>query len=76
MNFRRGTGLSGLSINWGAWADVGVAAERNLAAKLQKKGIISFSPEIGIEALRTLLVQAPSGSVTVLKSNWDTYLVL
>lgn len=55
---------------------MGVAAERNLTAKLQKKGVISFSPDVGIEALRTLLIQAPSGSVTVFKANWETYLVL
>ncbi len=64
-----------MSINWGAWAEVGVAAERNLTAKLQKRGVISFAPEVGIEALRCLL-QDPHGSVTVTKINWDTYLIL
>jgi hypothetical protein len=53
-----------------------MAAERNLTGVVRKKGILAFSSEVGIEALRLLLVQPPSGSVTIFGVTWETYLRL
>jgi acyl carrier protein len=54
--YRRGSGLPALSINWGPWADVGLAAEQeNRGARLAFRGITSFTPDEGAEAFGALL---------------------
>ena len=49
--YRRGQGLPGLSINWGAWSEIGAAA--HLAQKLNSDEVIS--PQRGLEVLEHLL---------------------
>jgi hypothetical protein len=44
-----------------------------LTAALKKKGIMSFSPEVGIDALQSLLLASPKDSIVVLWANWKTY---
>jgi len=52
--YRRAQGLAGLSINWGAWAEIGVAAKRLL--QLESKGLDSIAPQQGLHALEALLL--------------------
>jgi myxalamid-type polyketide synthase MxaE and MxaD len=55
---RRGLGLPGLSINWGAFAEVGLAAAAaNRGARLAHRGVRSFSPDEAHAALEHLLGQ-------------------
>jgi acyl transferase domain-containing protein/acyl carrier protein len=56
--YRRQQGLPGLSINWGAWAEVGMAA-RTAAETLSADNMIQ--PQVGIAALARLLNQHVSG---------------
>ncbi|MFM7174963.1 MAG: beta-ketoacyl reductase, partial [Caldilinea sp.] len=56
--YRRQQGLPGLSINWGAWAEVGMAA-RTAAETLSTDNMIQ--PQVGIAALARLLNQRVSG---------------
>jgi acyl transferase domain-containing protein/acyl carrier protein len=59
-HYRQAQGLPALSINWGAWAEVGLAAERsNRGERLMQQGIASFTPEEGVELLGRLLRYAP-----------------
>ena len=55
--YRRAFGLPGLSINWGAWAEIGAASKGDAAEHLRRSGIGSFSPEMGLRALGTLMSQ-------------------
>eukprot|EP00026_Physarum_polycephalum_P000105 Phypoly_transcript_00105.p1 GENE.Phypoly_transcript_00105~~Phypoly_transcript_00105.p1 ORF type:complete len:2244 (+),score=346.95 Phypoly_transcript_00105:709-6732(+) len=71
--YRKGLDLPGVSINWGAWGEVGIAAERNLAASMKKKGVLSFPADVGIDALRALMVRSPRDSITVFWAAWETY---
>ncbi|HYF63546.1 MAG TPA: beta-ketoacyl reductase, partial [Herpetosiphonaceae bacterium] len=49
-------GLPALSINWGAWAEVGLAAaQSNRGERLAQQGIESFSPGDALDAFGTLL---------------------
>lgn len=54
---RRAMGLPGLSINWGAWAEIGAASKGDRIAQLGRRGIGSFSPETGFKALGRLMAQ-------------------
>ncbi|MDI5969120.1 SDR family NAD(P)-dependent oxidoreductase [Streptomyces sp. SL13] len=62
MAWRRGLGLPGLSVNWGAWGRVGMSARlgEDLGRELRRSGIRLFSP---VRALRelTALLCAPGG---------------
>ena len=44
---RRTEGLPALSIAWGPWAEVGLAAHPDRGARLARRGVASFSPQEG-----------------------------
>ncbi|MFE9848750.1 SDR family NAD(P)-dependent oxidoreductase [Streptomyces sp. NPDC005576] len=55
--WRRGQGLPGLSVNWGAWGRVGMSArlDENLGKELRRSGIRLFSPARALRELTVLL---------------------
>ncbi|NEO38510.1 MAG: type I polyketide synthase [Moorea sp. SIOASIH] len=73
-HYRRGRGLSGLSINWSAWSYGGMAA--SLAVEHQNRihnlGISTIAPEQGMYALEEMLRnQALTGQVGVISVQWS-----
>ncbi len=63
---RRAAGLAGLSINWGPWAEVGLAAQAaDRGERLAYRGIASMSVAQGLDALGRLIAQ-PAPQVAVL----------
>ncbi len=53
---RRSQGLAAQSIAWGAWAQVGLAAQQdNRGKRLAARGVASMSPVQGLEALGRVL---------------------
>ncbi|MEM8831400.1 MAG: SDR family NAD(P)-dependent oxidoreductase, partial [Cyanobacteria bacterium P01_G01_bin.19] len=71
-HLRRSLGLPGISINWGAWRNTGLAADANITASLEQKGINAIEPERGIEILEELLLDNPR-QMGVIPINWDTW---
>ncbi|MEM1168905.1 MAG: type I polyketide synthase [Cyanobacteria bacterium P01_H01_bin.35] len=73
--YRRGLGLPGLSINWGAWASGGMAAglETQLQNRLESSGISTIQPDQGMEALESLLLGLES-QVGVFPVDWSRFL--
>jgi myxalamid-type polyketide synthase MxaB len=73
--YRRGMGLPGLSINWGAWAAGGMAAR--LASEHQNRmetvGIVPIQPEQGMQVLE-LLLSGSQTQVGVFPVNWSKFL--
>lgn len=65
-HYRRALGLPAITINWGAWSDVGAAADRNLA---DERKVATFSPQEGLEALEWVLQQNEI-QVGVLAADW------
>ncbi|NWG15753.1 MAG: type I polyketide synthase [Chloroflexi bacterium] len=78
--YRRGRGQSGLSINWGGWAELGLAmtsgAQRTIQY-LEQQGINSFTPEQGIAALEYLMRRQLDGvgapQAAVMPVNWTQF---
>jgi acyl carrier protein len=76
-HYRKSKGLPALSINWGAWNDLGMTAVLNGRDQLRwaRQGIDGIVPEQGTNALRFLL-QVPSISqAAAISIRWDTFLV-
>jgi acyl transferase domain-containing protein/acyl carrier protein len=48
---RRARQLPATSINWGPWAEVGMAARDGVAARLAATGMTAIEPELGLEIL-------------------------
>jgi acyl transferase domain-containing protein/NADP-dependent 3-hydroxy acid dehydrogenase YdfG/acyl carrier protein len=66
---RRRAGLPALSINWGPWAEVGLAAaQANRGERLAYRGLESLAPELGLHAVDVLLAR-PTAQIGVLPLN-------
>ncbi|NEP62573.1 MAG: SDR family NAD(P)-dependent oxidoreductase, partial [Symploca sp. SIO2G7] len=73
-HYRRGQGLPGLSINWGAWATAGMAAriEDEHLSRWHNLGLQSIGFKEGIQALEELL-QLGVTQVGVVPINWSKW---
>ncbi|MCA9872613.1 MAG: HAD-IIIC family phosphatase [Anaerolineales bacterium] len=54
-HWRQAKGLPALVINWGAWADAGMAARADLAERRRRVGVASIEPAQGVALLGRLL---------------------
>jgi acyl transferase domain-containing protein/acyl carrier protein/SAM-dependent methyltransferase len=71
--YRRARGLPGLTINWGAWSEIGAAAGSQTGHHLRLKGLESMTPKEGIAAFHLLLDTQPV-QAGVLPVNWNAFL--
>ncbi len=71
---RRALGLPGLSVNWAAWGEGGMAAR--LASQFQSRirslGMSSIPPEQGLDMLSQLLAESAT-QVGVIPINWSQF---
>ena len=69
--YRRSLGLPGLSLNWGAWSEVGMAAQMSPTQKERSAnmGIKLIPPEWGLQVLEQQL--GARGQLGVLAFNWE-----
>ena len=65
-HYRHQLGLPALSINWGAWAGAGLAADDAVRQRLKKAGIPTIQPETGLAALKHLMTSCRLAQVGVL----------
>ena len=49
--YRRASGLPALSIDWGAWSEIGAAADRRVSERVEAKGGGMLSPDQGLRLL-------------------------
>ncbi|MEN8215012.1 MAG: type I polyketide synthase [Pseudomonadota bacterium] len=72
---RRDLGLPGLSINWGPWGEIGMAAALDTRdqARWSDLGIGNIAPTRGVEILERLLTQK-TAKMAVLPVNWSKFL--
>jgi acyl transferase domain-containing protein/NADPH:quinone reductase-like Zn-dependent oxidoreductase/NADP-dependent 3-hydroxy acid dehydrogenase YdfG len=70
---RRALGLPGLSISWGAWSEVGAAADRQVDQRVVARGIDVITPAHGLELLEKLM-RAEAAHVGVFPVRWERFL--
>ncbi|HEX6385525.1 MAG TPA: SDR family NAD(P)-dependent oxidoreductase, partial [Anaerolineae bacterium] len=56
---RHALGLPAIAINWGAWAEVGLATRADRVQHLSQQGIIPFTPAQGVELMGRILAANP-----------------
>lgn len=54
-HYRRACGLPALSINWGPWSDVGLAAHPERGERLAQQGLASIAPQQGVDLFGRVL---------------------
>jgi NADPH:quinone reductase-like Zn-dependent oxidoreductase/acyl carrier protein len=71
---RRAHGRTALSVNWGFWGSVGMAArfEHEQGRPLAPQGMASFSPAEGVAVLERLL-GIDTAQVLVMRADWSTW---
>ncbi|MUG91819.1 SDR family NAD(P)-dependent oxidoreductase [Scytonema sp. UIC 10036] len=71
---RRALGLPGLSVNWGAWGEGGMAARLadQFQSRIRSLGMSSIPPEEGLQILDRLLGQSAT-LVGVFPVNWSQF---
>ncbi|MEO1682708.1 MAG: SDR family NAD(P)-dependent oxidoreductase [Cyanobacteria bacterium J06631_12] len=74
MQHRRAMGLPGLSINWGPWANAGMAAQLNPSAqdRLRARGITPLKSKESFQALEYLLTQ-PTAQAGYFSIDWSKF---
>jgi acyl carrier protein len=70
---RRSRGLPGLSINWGAWTDVGAAVDRGVTERIAAQGMAAVTPSQGLLAMERLMAQ-DRAQLAVLPIDWRRYI--
>jgi NAD(P)-dependent dehydrogenase (short-subunit alcohol dehydrogenase family)/acyl carrier protein len=72
---RRAQGQPALSINWGAWSDIGSAADfvRTQRRRLADQGLGVIAPDLGIQTFANLLKQ-PAVQVGATPLDWPKFL--
>jgi len=74
-HYRRGRGLPALSVNWGPWTEVGMAARPDRGERLASRGVEGIRPEQGIAAME-LLLGLGSGQFAVMPfdcAQWERF---
>ena len=74
-HYRRANGMPALSINWGAWSQVGLAARMKGNDRFEQFGMAGIPPEQGLDMLERLLGQgaAQVGVMSVQTRLWHQF---
>lgn len=69
-HYRCSIGLVGMSINWSAWADAGMASEQQIEKRIKTKGIETIGLSKGLQVMEYLFSQ-PLTQVGVIPVDWS-----
>ncbi|OCB56705.1 polyketide synthase [Mycobacterium malmoense] len=67
---RRAQGLPATSVNFGPWAQGGMAASEAARANLGAQGLVAMEPTAALNALGEIVAQG-AGQAAVIKANWQ-----
>ena len=71
--YRSTRGMAGLSINWGAWSETGMALRHGALERAAKSGVQSMTTAEGLRSLEMLLAEKKA-QVIASSIDWDRYL--
>jgi len=71
--YRQAQGLPALSINWGVWAEVGLAVQSERSERLARRGLAAMTTAQGLAALAYLL-PSQTPQCAVINMDWPVYL--
>nr|QEO74263.1 phosphopantetheine-binding domain-containing pro [uncultured bacterium] len=71
---RQSVGLRALSINWGAWGEIGAAAGASARGFMQAHGVLPMQPRDALAALGHLLRDGSRAQVAVANVDWPGFL--
>jgi len=71
---RRVRGMAASSVEWGPWADVGMAADPAVNARIQAGGVGLISLEQGILAFQATLQPQVTGVISLVVLTWSKFL--
>ncbi|WP_275937260.1 type I polyketide synthase, partial [Streptosporangium subroseum] len=72
---RRAHGLPGTAVAWGPWAEVGMAADGEVATQLRRRGLVPLDPQRAVAALADA-VGADEGALTIADVRWAEFVPL
>jgi 3-oxoacyl-(acyl-carrier-protein) synthase/SAM-dependent methyltransferase len=72
-HYRRGHGLPGLSINWGAWSEIGSAARQQVSDRLYHTGLGGIPTKLGLKALERCMGSSLT-QVGITPIDWSRFL--
>ncbi|EDQ85743.1 uncharacterized protein MONBRDRAFT_28930 [Monosiga brevicollis MX1] len=68
---RASVGLVGASVQWGAWAEVGMAARKNSAVHLKRLGLGEVTSTIGRAGFDAAMTARPGTTIAVSPLDWN-----
>ena len=69
-HYRSAQGLAGLSIQWGAWTEAGMAVKHRVDERIETIGMGTITPPQGLRALEYLLTDRPATQIAVTPIDW------
>jgi len=69
---RAALGLSAMTINWGAWTEIGQVGQQGIDRQLEGKGIGTISPLQG-QAMLSLIFSSPDQQLVIAPMNWQRF---
>lgn len=73
VEHRRAQALPALSIAWGPWSEVGMAADVHNLQRLAQHGMGMVPPDKGLDLLEDLILERKTGAMGALPMNWDVW---
>ncbi|SEQ77304.1 Acyl transferase domain-containing protein [Lentzea xinjiangensis] len=70
--FRRGQGLAATSVQWGAWAEAGMATDPHAYDQLRRHGVLPMDPEPALSALAQAVADGET-VLTVTNTDWARF---
>ncbi|GHD52895.1 hypothetical protein GCM10017083_28850 [Thalassobaculum fulvum] len=70
--WRRQQGLPAISMDWGAWAEIGAVPKAGVEAHVERTGLVHMAPDEAMRAFAWAMAAQPE-QVTVLDADWAAY---